>query len=103
VALCEVEVCEMGFFLLLENKCLLHSHGSLSLVFQQRTEAAVSRPQYVPPSDNRARNDNSEVPCFSLFTSLYQSCATCHISPHLLFCLHGVIYVKAASKSIVGS
>ncbi|CAD6232993.1 unnamed protein product [Miscanthus lutarioriparius] len=27
---------------------------------KQRSEAAVSRPQYVPPSDNRARNDHSE-------------------------------------------
>lgn len=27
---------------------------------EQRSEAAVSRPQYVPPSDNRARNDHSE-------------------------------------------
>ena len=38
------------------------------LVFQSRSEAAVSRSQYAPSSDNRTRNDHSEVHDFlSLF------------------------------------
>ena len=47
------------------------------LVFQLHSEAAVSRSQYAPSSDNRTRNDHSEVHDFlSLFVSLYQSCVT---------------------------
>lgn len=63
-----------------ENECLLHSHSTLSLVFQRSSETTVSRPQYAPLSDNRARNDHSEV---RVFLSLLH-CIN-HVV-HALFC-----------------
>ena len=62
------------------------------LVFQLHSEAAVSRSQYAPSSDNRTRNDHSEVHdflslCFTTSIMRYMS----YFVLHLLCGVHVVV------------